>query len=503
MVDNLGLGLGLQATPNTAQPLFMMNEQKKLRMADAQLKLAFDKKRGEEALFEKKLKDFSLPENYKWHRLLADEAIAVSNDAVERLLEAKNSGDPNWRNAVVKIGQDYNSKMTRLVPKNENYMAFDKSVPQYRYVTQNQKLAQQAFAEAKDQYDLETRLQQYGVKSDRYLTINEDLYFDPRESVKINVDQTLGNAIKRVAPVLSKVENFKNDSGVMETRKVNQRPLTIADAEEVARQKPDIYKDGTRPFSLEDMANELMTDDEFVYQFADKFKIDYQNPVAIREALMDKLKFGIDVKETYSFTTPRVTNINIDTTQDQQTDYTDFNRNEDVLPSGRPLAKPGDEVNVKIFGSYEPAVDLQTLKGVEIKRSVYYGDGTTAFSAPGQSKTFGPNARFTNYVVLPYYKDGSYFVPVSEKNKNKKAEGFAVFAHMVDGQFGYYQEASAFTLPNQVEGDKNERANILANYRKMQKQVAAADAAAKKELGASFTNDEYTEAFKKAFQAMQ
>ncbi len=150
MENNIGLGLGLQATSNTARDLYATGEQAKYKRA----LMEFQKKKEDDEDFAKLTKDVSLNPGYEWHRLLTEEAIAASAEKVDALLKAKSSGDSNWKNVAAKVTKDYNAKMTRLVSLNEQYKAFDEQTKEVNqgstYTPTIINNAWKAFNESKD-----------------------------------------------------------------------------------------------------------------------------------------------------------------------------------------------------------------------------------------------------------------------------------------------------------------------------------------------------------------
>ncbi len=499
MAGELGLGIGLSGKVDTARTLYLNYEQRKAQQEAAKLKSEYDRKKELDDQFQKSLKDFSLPQNYRWHRLLSDEAVAVSNDAVEKLLNAKVSGDPNWKNQAVSIGQEFNTRMAKLIPLNENYKHFDEAVPRFRYATENQKKVQNVFAISKDRFDLQNKLESSGAQSDRYLTLSADGYIIPREPVKIDLDKTISTAIERVKPVLSKTIYGPGPSGSFENISVKLRPYTKAEADKEFNQNRTLYGDN-KPMSLEDMADQLLTQDEFIYQFADANKLDYNNPDEIKNALMEKLKFGVEFKQNVSYQQPRKTTININTggPGDNIQDFTDIVKldNEEVAgvdPTSH------QEWKVKTYGSFMPQISPKRVPGQSVTASFYTADGKPARSNGKLGQTFSPNARFGGYVVLPYFNDGSQLAPVTESNMgNKKIQGFAVFSKVLDGAFTVYEYSDQTSLPNTTEGSEKERSLVLKGYRELKKDVAAANEEAKKNKPKD--NAAYLSAFKQNFQ---
>ncbi len=494
MTDNLGLGIGLQATPDTARTLYVTGEQNKI----ARIRADHERRKLEDDLYQKSLKDFTLPGNYKWHRLISEDAIAVSKDAVDRLLAAKQSGDPNWENEIVKIGQDYNESMTRLVPLNESYHHFDQATSQINktgsYTTQNIQNAWRAFNEAKDSRDLVTKFQQFGVQKDRYFVFNQEGYVDVNAPQRINLKQTMENASNDIKPVISKTQRVLINGTYVDTL-ITEKPFTRADAQAEYQRAPERFTNGV-PLSIEDAAEVLLLDDDFRFQFSDINKLPYEDDEILKREIMERLRLGTDYKAKVAYKNKsKGLSINVGTSGGE--DIGDFNLEQDSFDSGIAIGK-GQDVKVPYYGSYQPQIELTSQS---IADSFYLADGSKG--NVGIKKTFS-DPKFDKFVIMPYYKDGNQYAPYTDGTTGKKIEGFTVFAVVNDDKLSFMQAYSKFSVPNQIGRDATTRSNIIAKTNDMAQAVKVAEAAVSKfKPGTPNTNSTYIQEFYKALNGSQ
>jgi hypothetical protein len=398
--------------------------------------MEFQKKKEDDEDFAKLAKDVSLKPGYEWHRLLKEEAIAASAEKVDALLKAKSSGDSNWKNAVPELTNDYNAKMTRLISLNEQYKAFDeqtKGVNQsgtYSPTVINN--AWKAFNESKDRFELQKNFEKYGVQNDNrgYFAYNPDGGdINVRLPKYVNIDQKMKSLSDVIPPVLT-----------------------------------SLYPNGI-PASLEDAADAMLSDPDFMFQYADKKGLPDTDPMVIKESLMDEMAQYTGLKQTQKFgqkSEGTIVNVwnNKDTGNKAEPTWT-F----DTFKSPSQLNPAGPLTEVSYVGAYQP--QLPNPSGA-IKDSVYdaFGNKTNA----GPSKNFPTESKFTGFFMMPYYENANGDkVPWSAATPTtEKLEGFTYFGQYQIGSTGLaYQSYDKFmTSANAIIGSDKEVASVLDNANK-------------------------------------
>ena len=466
MENNIGLGLGLQATSNTARDLYATGEQAKYKRA----LMEFQKKKEDDEDFAKLTKDVSLNPGYEWHRLLTEEAIAASAEKVDALLKAKSSGDSNWKNVAAKVTKDYNAKMTRLVSLNEQYKAFDEQTKEVNqgstYTPTIINNAWKAFNESKDRFELQKNFEKYGVQNDNrgYLAYNPDGGdIKIRIPEYVNIDQKMKSLSDVIPPVLTVSQRVWSGDKYVETN-VKQKPLTRAQAEEEYNKNKSIYPNGI-PASLEDAADAMLSDPDFMFQYADKKGLPDTDPMVIKESLMDEMAQYNGLKQTQKFG-QKSKGLTVNVWNNQETG----NKAEptwtfDSFQSPSQLNPAGPLTEVSYVGAYQP--QLPNPSGA-IKDSVYdaFGNKTNA----GPSKNFPTDSKFTGFFMMPYYENANGDkVPWSAATPTtEKLEGFTYFGQYQIGSTGLaYQSYDKFmTSANAIIGSDKEVASLLNNANK-------------------------------------
>jgi hypothetical protein len=426
----------------------------------------------------KAAKDLSLPGNYKWHRLLADEAVQISAEAVNKLLEAKASGNPNWQNSVATIRNEFNQKMVKLVPLNESYNNFDIQTKQMNqtggYTTENIQKAWQAFNEAADRKDLVKKMDQYGIINDRYFKFDPtEGYLDAIPPQKINLDDTIKKYSEVIPKTLIETQRVYNGKK-WEERKVEQRPITKQQAEEYAKKYPDLNPNGA-PQSLEDAVDVLMGNDEFVYQYASTNKLPYEDINTIKENLLNRMALNAGLNQTVKYGTQGSFSINVGVNTgikdpgnkaEPNWSFDEFN--------GQPLydasVKGGvapSSTGMLSIGVYHPQLPIPPAK---IPNSVYDSSGKRV-------NTVGKNAfvstdKFGGFMIMPYFMKDGDAVPFSQATAGKyPVAGVKYFAQIIAGDNqDMYQDYDKFiTSANAISGSDKEVTNLLEQAKSQMK----------------------------------
>lgn len=282
---DVGLGLGLSAQLNDAQGLARMTAQAEQN----RLRIAAQKAEQEGQDYRRLMDDLVENGKFKQHRLVIDEAMKTSQEAIDKAIEARNSGDPNWRNRIYTIRNQYNNKMSELSALSATYSQLDKlftpSAERNLFVADDVRKFQNIYNTAKNREDLVAKAKQLGLTQSNYVAVQDSGLVDVVMPSKMDVLGQLAQDGK-LLPQFTQTFNITKEGGGTSTRQVMAPFAYREQALESIKGKPD----GTpEPPSVESMIEQRMMMPGFKEQFAASIGVDPKNDDAIKEAMFNEV----------------------------------------------------------------------------------------------------------------------------------------------------------------------------------------------------------------------
>jgi len=491
-----GLGVGLQATPDTARTLYLNEQRRQQAKEQRALQLRLKEDEQFNTLVNKIQTDTS---NYKWHRLLVKEASLVTADAVKKMLDAKESGDYDSKNKIAKIQADLLRKKAELITLNESYYAFDNATEKVNagglYTTKNTRKAADAFRNATDRTDLESKMLQFGVQSDPYFVFDKDRgYVLPSLVGKIDINKSVRDAVKSVPSLV----NFKYEEmsgGKNKQTTVKRQAITKADAEEALKNNP-LLSTQNNFGSLEEAAEDMLSNPDFKFQFMDTYELEGKDDEEVKQSLLELMKPMAGYKASVSVKTPskgiNITNItgqeNMSSAAFDPDAYDEFETT---------YIAPGNKsVKASVKGIGKVNTPLKWPENVK---------PTSAVRIDGSDVTESTlkDSNFSGITAIPYYMLNGKKVPVNSQNESKvKIAGVEMFI-MLELNSGVvfipYQKTHISSALQ--SGNKDEKFAVLNGTQKMKQMVDTTN----KELSAlpktPAENAKWIENWKKTFQS--
>lgn len=461
---SLGLGIGLQFESDTAKTLYLTQQAAAQQEKMQRMRMEWEKEQAGEERAQKDIDSFN-QKGYKWHRLLVGEAQTNSKEAIDRVLALKQSGDPYWYNKLSQIETEYNQKMLPLVSINEQYHHFDQETDMLNrgqtYSTGNAKKAIVAFNTAKDRMDFTKRATELGVSNDPWTAFHPDtgeILLTPPQ--RLNLDATMKQHLSGLGTIKTRVDRVQLPDGTFRNQNVDEKPLTKAEALSYYNADPNAYPSGP-PRSIEDVADNLLMNPDFTFQFADQRNLDINNMDTVKEKLMQELAPYTGRKETITYKSPsKGINISVNT-GDNNTDPLgtyDVGRNDFVGAIGR---TPQDSINVVRLANFGFQSD--------------YTDKTvsTSYVKPDGSRilisTFN-EPKFNNVFASPYTIENGKRVPLNSKSKGA-IQGLGLFYTITDSSGQFYAPFDALNVPNQIKGPAKQVSNLKKQAAEMKQLI--------------------------------
>jgi hypothetical protein len=304
---DVGLGTGLSAQLNDAAGMARMGMQADI----SRQKIGADKAQKEGEEYRKIMEDLTENGKFKQHRLVVGDAMKLSAEATEKAMQARNSGDPNWRNQLWTIRQDYNTKMAELTAKSMRFAEIDKMLTpgaeRTMYVAPEVKAFQNIYNTATSYKDLVEKTRENGIESP-YVAVADTgdvhLYMPPKIALQPEITLTGKNL-----GVYSQMYKVKNEKGGFITEEVLAPFVTIADAENYAKAKGlnDV------PTSVEFAAIQKLETPGFKEQYADAKGVSVRDDAKLKEELMKDIVLSTRSQTANRFFLQRVTNVNVNT----------------------------------------------------------------------------------------------------------------------------------------------------------------------------------------------
>lgn len=342
MTNNLGIGLGLQATLPNARDLWLQKQQQGRFAMQQAMQMAQQERQTAAQVEAKAYDDFTMNDKYKWHRLLVDEAVKNSKEAVDKLLELKTSGDPNWYNQVNLVRQQYNAKKAELVALNESYMDLDdqsKSLGQgTTYTSRGSEEWLKVFNEARNREDFIRLAKEKGLQSDKYFMFDEEQgYVKYMPDRRIDLQSSINTQAGKV-PLVTYNSYTPTAGGGQIKETVRLVPKTIEDAEAAYKANPKDFQFG-RPPSLEEEAMRMLSNPSFAQQYADTRGFDVNDSETLLRTLTDELWNVSPYKSSETLHQPKQTNI-----------YNNMGGSDSGLDISNPIPRADVDVNYQPEG---------------------------------------------------------------------------------------------------------------------------------------------------------
>lgn len=457
----LSTGIGLQARLDAPARVFAMRQNEDI----ARKKLRAQQEAADQEALQKALSDYDLDPN-KYHRLVQGDVISVTNDAINKIIDLKESGDPNWRNRVQReVAADWKNNIAHLSGLSTQYDAFEKGYNQTsNYRTKAQENLKKLMDESKtyDDFIYNAKRQNIGgLDTDSGLIVDNAINFDKAINLNAELDRNFSR-VKGVR-VNERMRPGPNGTTIMDYELAV--PLTINDALDFQEK----YKLPEAPISIEEVAMQNMNDPLFMAQFTDRNNIDPNDEEAIMNRMLEYGKEFTQRQARQSQFRPP-TRISFNAGGGEDTSTREWSSSPSDIGTTSTIGAPGGLDNAKSLGSY----------GVEIRN---FSPGRTSalvkFSIGSDGKPKAENllegvdpgkVTFVNMYVLPTKKSGNVLYPVIQDNDPLSISQYSVWAQLKDSRGNIYWmpgEAARLATNSQTDVSTPEKNRVDRAYREM------------------------------------
>lgn len=456
----ISTGIGLQATLDATARVFAKRQNEEI----ARKKLKAQQEAADQEALNKALSDYDLDPT-KYHRLVQGDVIAVTNDAINKIIDLKESGDPNWRNRVQReIASEWKNNIAHLSGLSTQYTAFEKGFTTLgAYQTKDQQALKILFDESTDYLQLSEKAKNAGLSSFDPETglITQNTFF-PRIDLGNELDRDFG----KVDPVeVSTSTEYVSGKPVQVIK--TKVPNTIKEAEQYA-------VDGYIPASLESVATSRLNDPVFRFQYADSRGIDINDDAALIQSMMS---------EGAEYASAAIKRRSLGSTVEVK-----IGLGEKESAGG--LAKEMTTITSGVSDVTGQPIDIQSFRNIGVNYPNYTVSNQKNLTDFMGRRVEGGTISDTRVVetrVMPYelFKEGgtTYFRPV-QKGKEFGAEGgkasiAGMMPFVVFGQPGayYYLPAVNFSFADLQKGGEAISSTVISSIDKMKSNSTAANAA--------------------------
>lgn len=456
----ISTGIGLQATLDAPARVFAKRQNEEI----ARKKLKAQQEAADQEALNKALSDYDLDPS-KYHRLVQGDVVAVTNDAINKIIDLKESGDPNWRNRVQReIASEWKNNIAHLSGLSTQYTAFEKGYNNTsNYRTRNQQELKALMDESDTYEEFIANAKNMGLSGmdvDSGLIVDNAINFDKAINLNAELDR-----------------NFRSVKGI----RVNERtklgpdgktyvesydmviPLSIKDAEQfqIDYRLPEV------PISIEEIALQNLQDPVFVAQFADKYGIDPND----QQAIMDRmLAYGKEFTQRQvrqnTYRPPANISFNAGTAEESPLSWsrepsTIGTASRSIgggLDDSRYLGQYGVEVT-----GYRPGRDASLVKVVSTE-----GGGVRIDTQTGTDPLI---TTISAFYIMPTMKNTEGVEYPAIRNSNpENAQKYEVWAKIVDDDGNVYWQkgvsAKTATL-SRTDTSSTEKNRVNANYKEM------------------------------------
>lgn len=457
----LSTGIGLQATLDAPARVFAKRQNEEI----ARKKLRAQQEMADQDALNKALSDYDLDPN-KYHRLVQGDVVAVTNDAINKIIDLKESGDPNWRNRVQReVASEWKNNIAHLSGLSTQYTAFEKGYnTTSNYRTRNQQELKSLMDESENYEDFISKAKSKGLSGmdiESGLIVDNAMNFDKA----INVNLELDKNFRSLDPIKVNFRRKPGPNGTVIEEYDVLMPGTIKEAQEMVGP----YNLTQRPVSLEDVLLQNIEDPVFLAQFADKYGLDPNNYDQIRDRA---LQYGREFTQreigryTYRPGMKIITNIG-------QEEQSPMSWSREPSSIGTAYLSIGDGIdNSESLGNYGIEITgYRPGRTSSLVKVVAKEDGTPRVDT--QTGTDAGELTITGFYILPTMKntDGVEYPAIGNSNP-ENAQRYEVWTRSVDSATGkniYWQRGvSARTSTASRTTSSNVDKNIVIdNYESM------------------------------------
>jgi len=269
---SLGGAIALQGRNRIAEELGKMQFQMGQKEADRLAKKGLeDAKRIAE--IEQK---FAIPKG-QYHRLVLPEIQKTQAVYLDKVKDLKAQRPNNWQNEIQNLSNQYVGEMEKFETLSKDFSDYDSRTASIdkgnTYFSNEWKKYNSAFENAKDVSDFEKRLADSGFDAskagDFIVRPNRSISYTPFSNQKPL--ETIATEVRKVPVIEYKEATRPGAFGSVVTKKVQRRPATVAEAQEILKNNSDLFKDVNEIETIEDVVVSYLTSNPYgAVQYADE-----------------------------------------------------------------------------------------------------------------------------------------------------------------------------------------------------------------------------------------
>lgn len=461
---SLGGAIALQGRNTIAEQLGKMQFQVAQREADRAAKRGIEEAKRIAEIEQK----FTIPKG-QYHRLVLPEIAKTQASYLEQVKNLKAQRPNNWQNDIQNLANNYVGEMEKLETLSKDLSDYDSKTATIdrgnTYFSNEWKKYNTAFETARDLNDFKTKLAASGFDpskaTDFVVRPNGSISYTPFSNQKPL--ETIVAQVQKVPTIEYKEVGRPGAFGSSVTKKVQKRPTTIAEAQEILRTNKDLFQDINEIQTIEDVVDTYLATNPYgVRQYADQNNLNLrQNPdgttnmedlALIKEDIMSRVgkMTSPKVSERVAFAPRGGTVVNVSSGQREEGDLGTPTYNYGVIPSyiGAPFSayRVGD-LNITFE---KPVPSVQYAQG-EI-----FGPDYKPMN-PGRLQNVTPDG-----LLILLTDDSGNIVPsagavVSDKAKIKGADLFMRFSSGGDVYYQKIQNYSNLGSKYSVTGKKKDQ----------------------------------------------
>ena len=327
---SLGGAIALQGRNTIAEQLGKMQFQVAQKEADRAAKRGIAQAK-QLAETEKK---FAIPKG-QYHRLVVPEIGKTQAKYLDEVKTLKAERPNNWQNEIENVANRYVTEMEKLETLSRDLTDYDTKTSSIdkanTYFSKEMKKYNTAYENAQDLTDFKNILAATGFDpakaSDFIIRPNGSISYTPFANQKPL--ETIVAQVQKVPTIEYKEVEKPGAYGSIVTKKVQRRPATIAEAQEILKNNKGLFNDINEIQTIEDVVDTYLTNNAYgARQYADQNNLNLrQNPdgslvmedlLGVKQHIMDRVgkMTSPKVSERVAFA-PRATNIYVGGDRDE------------------------------------------------------------------------------------------------------------------------------------------------------------------------------------------
>lgn len=475
---SLGGAIALQGRNRIAEELGKMQFQMGQKEADRLAKKGLvDAKRIAE--IEQK---FAIPKG-QYHRLVLPEIQKTQAVYLDKVKDLKAQRPNNWQNEIQNLSNQYVGEMEKFETLSKDFNDYDTRTASIdkgnTYFSNEWKKYNTAFENAKDVNDFEKRLADSGFDAskagDFIVRPNRSISYTPFSNQKPL--ETIAAEVRKVPVIEYKEATRPGAFGSVVTKKVQRRPATVAEAQEILKNNSDLFKDVNEIETIEDVVVSYLTSNPYgAVQYADENNLNLRrNPdgtfvtedfMNVKNHVMDRVgkMTSPKVSERVAFA-PRGTNVTVNVGEREEGEMArpvyNYGRIKSIMSAPNSAYRLG-ELNV----SYE-----KEMPSVQVAQGEVFDDNFKSFTARTLNKV-----KPDGVLILAVDKNGNPISSVGRTQDDKaKVAGADVFIRLKAGTNAiYYQKLDNYTNLTSQYGTPKGKKDVLDQMIKEMIQKATA-----------------------------